>query len=58
MYNDHIGVIYGATKGGRFLIECQSKTNPNEVMTTWAKREQLIPLDPAIQDLLTSIYIK
>ena len=56
MYNDYMCVIHGATTVGKYLIDCQSKINPEEVMRTWARRENLTPLDPAVSSLLSSIY--
>jgi hypothetical protein len=55
-WGDHIGVIHGATKGGRYLIEYESLTASHYVERKWVRYEYLTKLDPAVSSLLNSIY--
>ena len=49
-------MIQGATKGGRYLIEYESISEPKMQHRKWVRYEYLTELDPAVSDLLSSIY--
>ena len=55
-WGDHIGMIQGVTKGGRYLIEYESISEPKMQHKKWVRYEYLTELDPAVSSLLSSIY--
>jgi hypothetical protein len=55
-YKDQFAYVHGAEKGGRHLIEFESKENPQYIKREWVKPSSITKLDPSISSLLSSIH--
>lgn len=57
LYGDQYACVHGATKGSRWLIELPLwDTDPIYINRHWVMPNSIKPLDPAISDILRSIY--